>query len=80
MTDYTEITGNYKALLNMCDTKTAADVIMFRSDELTEKMLVDIMYSMKGELMLRQMDDEWESRTLGSDERYVEVVNLEEYN
>lgn len=55
MTDYTEITENYKALLNMCDIKTAADVIMFRSDELTEQMLVDIMYSMKGELMLRQM-------------------------
>lgn len=80
MTDYTEITENYKALLNMCDTKTAADVIMFRSDELTEQMLVDIMYSMKGELMLRQMDDEWESRVLGSDESYVEVVELEEEN
>jgi len=58
MTDYTEITENYKALLNMCDTNTAADVIMFRSDELTEQMLVDIMYSMKGEIMLRQMEEE----------------------
>ena len=58
MTDYNEITENYKALLNMCDTKTAADVIMFRSDELTEQMLVDIMYSMKGELMLRQMEED----------------------
>ena len=58
MTDCLEITENYKSLLNMCDTKTAADVIMFRSDELTEQMLVDIMYSMKGELMLRQMDEE----------------------
>ena len=58
MTDYTEITENYKALLKMCDTKTAADVIMFRSEELTEQMLVDIMYSMKGELMLRQMEEE----------------------
>ena len=36
MTDCLEITENYKFLLNMCDTKTAADVIMFRSDELTE--------------------------------------------
>ena len=58
MTDCLEITENYKFLLNMCDTKTAADVIMFRSDELTEKMLVDIMYSMKGELMLRQMEED----------------------
>ena len=60
MTDYTEITENYKALLNMCDTTTAADVIMFRSGELTEQMLVDIMYSMKGELMLRQMEGDSE--------------------
>ena len=60
MTDYNEITENYKALLNMCDTKTAADVIMFRSGELTEQMLVDIMYSMKGELMLRQMEGDSE--------------------
>ena len=58
MTDYTEITDNYKALLNMCDTTTAADVIMFRSHELTEQMLVDIMYSVKGELMLRQMEED----------------------
>ena len=58
MTDYTEITDNYKSLLNMCDTKTAADVIMFRSDELTEQMLVGIMYSMKGEIMLRQMEED----------------------
>ena len=58
MTDCLEITENYKFLLNMCDTKTAADVIMLRSDELTEQMLVDIMYSMKGELMLRQMEEE----------------------
>ena len=33
MTDCLEITENYKSLLNMCDTKTAADVIMFRSDD-----------------------------------------------
>jgi len=58
MTDCLEITENYKFLLKMCDTKTAADVIMFRSDELTEQMLVDIMYSMKGELMLRQMEED----------------------
>lgn len=58
MTDCVEIAENYKSLLNMCDTKTAADVIMFRSNELTEQMLVDIMYSMKGELMLRQMEEE----------------------
>ena len=58
MTDCLEITENYKFLLKMCDTKTAADVIMFRSEELTEQMLVDIMYSMKGELMLRQMEEE----------------------
>jgi len=58
MTECLEITENYKSLLNMCDTKTAADVIMFRSDELTEQMLVDIMYSMKGEIMLRQMEEE----------------------
>lgn len=58
MTDCLEITENYKSLLNMCDTNTAADVIMFRSGELTEQMLVDIMYSMKGELMLRQMEEE----------------------
>jgi len=58
MTDCLEITENYKSLLNMCDTTTAADVIMFRSGELTEQMLVDIIYSMKGELMLRQMDEE----------------------
>ena len=57
MTDCLEITENYKFLLNMCDTKTAADVIMLRSNELTEQMLVDIMYSMKGELMLRQMEE-----------------------
>jgi len=56
MTDCLEITENYKFLLKMCDTKTAADVIMLRSEELTEQMLVDIMYSMKGELMLRQME------------------------
>ena len=60
MTDYNEITENYKALLNMCDTKTAADVIMLRSNELTEQMLVDIMYSIKGELMLRQMEGDSE--------------------
>ena len=58
MTDCLEITENYKFLLNMCDTKTAADVIMLRSNELTEQMLVDIMYSMKGEIMLRQMEEE----------------------
>lgn len=58
MTDCLEITENYKSLLNMCDTNTAADVIMFRSEELDEEMLVDIMYSMKGELMLRQMEEE----------------------
>jgi len=58
MTDCLEITENYKFLLKMCDTKTAADVIMFRSDEITEQMLIDIMYSMKGELMLRQMEEE----------------------
>lgn len=29
-----------------------------RVQELTEQMLVDIMYSMKGELMLRQMEEE----------------------
>ena len=58
MTDCLEITENYKFLLKMCDTKTAADVIMFRSDELTEQMLVDIMYSMKGEIMLRQMEED----------------------
>lgn len=60
MTDCLEITENYKFLLNMCDTKTAADVIMFRSGELAEQMLVDIMYSMKGELMLRQMEGDGE--------------------
>ena len=60
MTDCLEITENYKFLLNMCDTKTAADVIMFRSGELAEQMLVDIMYSMKGELMLRQMEGDSE--------------------
>ena len=60
MTDCLEITENYKFLLNMCDTKTAADVIMLRSGELTEQMLVDIMYSMKGELMLRQMEGDSE--------------------
>ena len=58
MTDCLEITENYKFLLNMCDTNTAADVIMLRSNELTEQMLVDIMYSMKGELMLRQMEED----------------------
>ena len=58
MTDCLEITENYKFLLKMCDTKTAADVIMFRSGELAEQMLVDIMYSMKGELMLRQMEED----------------------
>lgn len=60
MTDCLEITENYKFLLKMCDTKTAADVIMLRSNELTEQMLVDIMYSMKGELMLRQMEGDSE--------------------
>jgi len=29
-----------------------------RVQELTEQMLVDIMYSMKGELMLRQMEED----------------------
>ena len=58
MTHCLSITENYKFLLNMCDTKTAADVIMFRSGELAEQMLVDIMYSMKGELMLRQMEED----------------------
>ena len=58
MTDYIEIAENYKSLLNMCDTKTAADIIMPRSDEITERMLVDIMYSMKGEIMLRQMGED----------------------
>ena len=60
MTDCLEITENYKFLLKMCDTKTAADLIMLRSNELTEQMLVDIMYSMKGELMLRQMEGDSE--------------------
>jgi len=53
MTDCLEITENYKALLNICDTNTAADVIMFRSDELDEKMVQDIIYTMRGELFIR---------------------------
>lgn len=56
MTDCLEITENYKSLLNMCDTKTAADVIMFRSDELDEKMIQDIIYTMRGELFIRSAE------------------------
>ena len=57
MTDYTKITENYKALLNMCDTTTAADVIMFRSGELDEEMIQDIIYTMRGELFMRDMEE-----------------------
>ena len=57
MTDCLEITENYKFLLNMCDTKTAADVIMFRSEELDEKMIQDIIYTMRGELFMRDMEE-----------------------
>lgn len=56
MTDCLEITENYKSLLNMCDTKTAADVIMFRSAELDEKMIQDIIYTMRGELFIRSAE------------------------
>ena len=60
MTDCLEITENYKFLLKMCDTKTAADVIMFRSEELDEKMIQDIIYTMRGELFMRDMEGDSE--------------------
>lgn len=53
MTDYTEITENYKSLLDMCDLKTAADAIIHRVDELDERMIEDVMYTLRGELKLR---------------------------
>jgi len=58
MSDYKEIAEGYKSLIDMCSVDLAAAVLMARVDELTEQMLVDIMYSMKGELMLRQMEEE----------------------
>lgn len=53
MTDYTEITENYKSLLDLCDLKTAADAIIRRVDEMDEKMIEDVMYTLRGELKLR---------------------------
>lgn len=53
MTDYTEITENYKSLLNMCDLKTAADAIIHRVEEMDERMIEDVMYTLRGELKLR---------------------------
>ena len=53
MSDYKEITENYKSLLNMCDLKTAADAIMFRVKEMDERMIEDVMYTLRGELKLR---------------------------
>ena len=53
MTDYTEITENYKSLLNMCDLKTAADAIIQRVGEMDERMIEDVMCTLRGELKLR---------------------------
>lgn len=53
MMDYTEISENYKSLLDMCDLKTAADAIIHRVDEMDERMIEDVMYTLRGELMLR---------------------------
>lgn len=53
MTEFTEITENYKSLLDMCDLKTAADAIIHRVDEMDERMIEDVMYTLRGELKLR---------------------------
>lgn len=53
MTDLVEYSENYKALLNMCDLTTAKDVLLFRSAELEEKDMLDIIYTLKGEIMMR---------------------------
>lgn len=57
MTDYTEITENYKSLLDMCDLKTAADCLIYRVKEMDERMIEDVMYTLRGELKLRLMGE-----------------------
>lgn len=52
-TDCIEIAENYKSLLNMCDLKTAADAIIHRVDEMDERMIEDVMFTLRGELKLR---------------------------
>lgn len=53
MAEFTEITENYKSILDMCDLKTAADSIIHRVDEMDERMIEDVMYTLRGELKLR---------------------------
>lgn len=53
MTDINEISENYKSLLDMCDLKTAADCLMYRVEEMDERMIEDVMYTLRGELKLR---------------------------
>ena len=53
MSDLHEISENYQALLNMCDLKTSANVLLFRTAELDEKTMLDVIYSLKGEIMMR---------------------------
>jgi hypothetical protein len=59
MTDLVEYSENYKALLNMCDLTTTKDVVLFRANEMEEKDMLDIIYTLKGELMMRNyVEDE----------------------
>lgn len=54
MSDLNEISENYQALLRMADIRTAADVLLFRTDEIDEQTMLDVIYTLKGELMMRE--------------------------
>ena len=52
-----EISENYMSLLNMCSVETAMDCIIQRSDELTDKEIEDVILSLRGEQIMREMGE-----------------------
>ena len=60
MTHSNEMSENYRGLIYMCSLQTAADALIERSNELDEQTLKDVIYSLRGELMMRDTYEEAE--------------------
>jgi len=44
---------SYRSLIYMCSLQTSADALIERANELDEQTLKDVIYSLRGELMMR---------------------------
>jgi len=53
VTHSSEMPANYRSLIYMCSLQTAADALIERANELDEQTLKDVIYSLRGELMMR---------------------------